>query len=549
MEAQRRAIPALAAGLVWGDRYRIVGQIGRGGMGSVYLAEDLRLNGKLRALKLTCTLTSESEAFIREARILADLQHPNLPDIVDYFPPDESGWAVLVMEYVPGDTLGDVFARSGGRLPYARVLRYLEQLCGLLCYLHGRQPPIVFRDLKPSNVLIDSLDRAVLVDFGIARAYRPEAAADTERLGTPAFAAPEQLRGLQTDARSDLYGWGALAYYLLSGGRSAYQRTGSLRSELQPEVPAGFLDLLDELLSDNPGMRPQNAETLKRRIRELEEGWNRCEADWVHTPKPTEAAHDGVTIAAVLSAYPGAGATFSTLGLSAFLSSRGIAHAVVEFPAGEPELHALLDGARRMPRHAAFADPSGRGPALPAWREAKASLYPANPQGVSPLQPDPAFGEWLRRLGVPLVLLDVSSRWEQGGTAEWLERSGIQSLWWVADSHPAKWTPRRQAAAEAIRERAARNGILSGWIANRDHSFPERSEWLACFPTPPISKLHRVPGECVSRTVWTGEGYPAGKAGLETSGRAFQTWAEEVMGRQGSERVFQTFAKRATMGT
>ncbi|WP_219641617.1 serine/threonine-protein kinase [Cohnella sp. CFH 77786] len=528
MEEHRRSLPVLEAGAVYGDRYRIVAQIGRGGMGRVYLAEDIRLNGKRRALKLTAAHPAEKDAFIREARILSELQHPHLPDIVDYYPPDADGWAAIVMEYVPGDTLADLFARSGNRLPFVRVLRYLEQLCDLLCYLHGQRPMIVFRDLKPANVLIDRHDRAVLVDFGIARTYRPEAGADTERLGTPAFAAPEQMRGKQTDARSDLYGWGAMAYCLLSGGRFAYRRTGSVRRELQADVPNGFLDLLESVLSEDPEKRPQSAGELKRLLGRLGEVWLPEVKGERAIPGQPSPCTQGVTVAAVLSAYPAAGATFATLGLSGFLSSQGIHHAVVEVPGGEPELFGLLDGRRAMPKHAVFADPSGQGAAIPAWRSGSASYYPADPSGVIRL-PEAGFDAWLRQLGVPLVLLDVSSRWERPGMEEWLVRLGLRSMWWIADCLPSKWTLRRQSAEADLSENAARRGTRCGWIANRDRPFAERGEWLGCFPAAPVAKLPWLSAESVLQAVWQGEGYPREALASQAGGRAFQAWAEAML--------------------
>jgi hypothetical protein len=538
----RSPVPHLEPGTLYADRYRIVTPIGRGGMGQVYLAEDIRLGGKRRAVKLTASPAEERESFIREARILSELQHPHLPDIVDYYPPEHSGTAGMVMEYIAGDTLSDLLERSGRSLPYARVYRYLVQLCDVLCYLHGRQPMIIFRDLKPANVLIDRHDRAVLIDFGIARPYRPGADSDTERLGTPAFAAPEQIRGEQTDARTDLYGWGALAYYLLSGGQFAIRRTGSVRQSLQPDVPNTFAELLESVLADDSSQRPQNAVQLLQSFRQSspqpEAAFNmaviRSEPDPYHSSNPSV---DGVQIAAILSAYPGAGATFASIGLSKALRLAGAAHALVECPGGEPELFALLDGTRRMPKHAAFADPSGQADALPSWRDGAAAYYPLDSRGGSSAAPDAAFALWLRRLGMPLVLLDVSSSWDRPGMVDWIA-GHAGSIWWVADCLPAKWSVRRQEAGAVLQEAAKRRGISSGWIANRDFRFPQREQWLSCFPQTPITTIPQFSTEAVVSAAWRGEGIPSDSNSPPIAGRAFQNWARLVIESQGSYHLF-----------
>lgn len=530
MEADRNHMPHIEPGDCIGGRYRIAAPIGRGGMGSVYLAEDLRLQGKLRALKLTAALPGDREAFIREASLLSALSHPLLPDIVDYYPPGEDGKAVIVMDYVAGESLGELFLRCGRRLPFARVRHYLEQLGEALCYLHAQRPQIVFRDLKPANVMIDSRDQAILVDFGIARPYRPEAAADTERLGTPAFAAPEQIAGRQTDARSDLYSWGALAFYLLSGGQAAIQYpAGRHAGRLQDDVPGAFRDLLEEVLAEAPEARPQSAEALLGRMRRTASAGpdeTAAVATMADAASFVRGAREtGVAVAAVLSAYPGAGATLATLGLSRLLSEEGVHHAVVECPGGEPELHALLNGGRQMPARAAFADPSGTGPATPAWRRESAAYYPLDPNEPGMRAPEERFAAWLHRLGVPVVLLDVSSRWRAAGVAALLATGGLHSVWWVADCLPAKWTPQLQREAAALQAKAASCGASAGWIANRDHRFAQRGDWLACFPAAPAACIPWLPAADIVQAVWRGEGYPARIPASGPVRRAFRNWA------------------------
>ncbi|WP_051317998.1 serine/threonine protein kinase [Cohnella thermotolerans] len=503
-------------GCLLAGRYRIVGPIGQGGMGSVHLAEDVRLAGKLRAVKLTKALPEEREAFIAEARLLSRLEHPHLPQIVDYFPPDRNGTACIVMEYVAGESLGARWLQAGGRMPFSRWLKYMLDLCDVLRYLHAQEPPVVFRDLKPANVLIDASDRAILVDFGIARLYRKDASADTLRLGTPGFAAPEQLRGEQSDARTDLYGLGALAYYLLTGGSFAYRRSG--RAKLDRDVPPLFEELLERLLSDRPEHRPSGAAELYEELRALadSERGRPLAGDRDRLPQPYgpddagRPTAGGATIAAFVSAYPGAGATFVALALSARLAELEVPHALVECPGGEAELYSVLDGERNMPPRSVFADPSGVRPSSPAWRSGTAAYYPLNPEAAPLRAPENTFADWLARLGPSLVLLDVSSGWETPGVAEWVGRNA-GAIYFVADCLPSRWNGRRQRASVRMEEEARRRGADAGWIANRDHDFPARADWLALFPRQPQLEVPDIPIGEVSRMLWKGGPFAFGE--------------------------------------
>jgi serine/threonine protein kinase len=206
------------------NRYRILRQIGGGGMGIVYVAEDTRLPGHHCAIKEVspAALVPEERAwairaFQQEAQILARLSHLGLTAVTDFFP--EAGNWYLVMDYVDGDTLEDRLKKAqGGRLPLKEALSITRQLCDVLGYLHAQSPPVVFRDLKPGNVMITPRGEVKLIDFGIARFFKPGQTQDTVNLGTPGYAAPEQYGGRgQTDPRSDVYGLGVLLHQMLTG--------------------------------------------------------------------------------------------------------------------------------------------------------------------------------------------------------------------------------------------------------------------------------------------------------------------------------------------
>jgi tRNA A-37 threonylcarbamoyl transferase component Bud32 len=203
-------------------RYLILQLVGQGGMAAVYRATSLKRNATV-AIKemsqdgLTPTELKESlESFRFEAVTLQRLRHPNLPRVYETF--SENTRHYLVMDYIEGKTLEQhQQALGGGALPEAEVLRWAEQITSVLGYLHSQQPPIIFRDLKPSNIMLAVDGQIKLIDFGIARVFAPGRSRDTQVLGTPGFAPPEQYGKAQTDARADVYALGCTLYQLLTG--------------------------------------------------------------------------------------------------------------------------------------------------------------------------------------------------------------------------------------------------------------------------------------------------------------------------------------------
>ncbi|UUZ83440.1 serine/threonine protein kinase [Paenibacillus sp. P26] len=190
-----------------------------------------------------------------EAETMSRLSHPNLPDIIDYVPPGADGFSYLVMDYIEGETLQERFERQGQRMTGEQVAEWALQLCGLLDYLHSLQPePVIHRDLKPVNLMVGPDGRLRLIDFGTARSFKAGLHGDTVSIGTIGFAAPEQFAGRQSDTRTDLYGLGALMYYLLSGGEH-YRPSANSR----PAPPEGLGEIVLRLLRENPDERFQSA--------------------------------------------------------------------------------------------------------------------------------------------------------------------------------------------------------------------------------------------------------------------------------------------------
>ena len=212
----------LAIGTVLKNQYRIVRLVGGGGMAWVYQVEELpQGSGRLWALKeLRPQSQDKAERatarglFEQEARLLRGLEHLNIPRIADFF--EEKGRACLVMEFIWGESLEKRLEAANAPLLETDVLTWAVQLCDALEYLHGLRPPIIFRDLKPSNVMVTNTGLVKLIDFGIARTYKVGKKRDTVAMGSENYAAPEQWGKGQTDARSDVYALGATMYHLLA---------------------------------------------------------------------------------------------------------------------------------------------------------------------------------------------------------------------------------------------------------------------------------------------------------------------------------------------
>jgi len=266
----------LQSGNMLQGRYRILHQIGGGGMGIVYLAEDTRLAGRRYAIKEMSPAqlapqdrTWATQAFRQEAQILANLKHPGLTPVTDFFP-EGSNW-YLVMDFVEGETLEKRLEKApGGRLPLGEALNVTRQLCDVLEYLHRQTPPVVFRDLKPGNVMLTPQGEVKLIDFGIARFFKVGQTRDTVNLGTPGYAAPELFGGLgQSDPRSDVYSLGALLLQMVSGYDPVaavtpfpLPATGSLMPGLPPHVE----ETISRATRVQPNLRHQSVVELRQAL-------------------------------------------------------------------------------------------------------------------------------------------------------------------------------------------------------------------------------------------------------------------------------------------
>jgi serine/threonine-protein kinase len=218
---KQAATHQLEPGTLLLDRYLIVQRVGGGGMGSVYQAKDKRLADRLCAVKEMIELFADQnqrakavEDFKREAEVLAQLDHPSIPTVFDYF--IEGGRYYLVMRWIGGGDLAEQMRVRGGMVEEGAVTKWAVQICDVLHYIHTQKPPIIYRDLKPANLMLDDKSsRVMLVDFGIARIVRPTEKGVTA-IGTMGYAPPELFAG-KVEPRSDIYSLGATMFHMLTG--------------------------------------------------------------------------------------------------------------------------------------------------------------------------------------------------------------------------------------------------------------------------------------------------------------------------------------------
>jgi len=265
---QSGALPGpLAAGTVLQRRYVIERLLGGGGMGMVYLAHDLRLANRPCAIKEMVDhfidprqRIEANEYFAREADTLAQLKHPAIPAISDRF--DDQNRHYLVMEYVEGRNLEEELAARGGPFPESLVVDVARQLCDVLAYLHGLQPPIIYRDMKPSNVMLTGKGRVVLIDFGIARLFK--GSRKGTMIGTLGFAPPEQYQGV-ADPRSDIYSLGATLHYVLTGRDPENYPPFSFPPvrDLRPETSRNVAGAIDRALAYEMDARPATIQEFR----------------------------------------------------------------------------------------------------------------------------------------------------------------------------------------------------------------------------------------------------------------------------------------------
>lgn len=264
----------LEIGSIVDGKYKILNKIGQGGMSVVYLAMNERANKQWAIKEVRKDGTKDYEVvkqgLIAETDILKRLNHPHLPSIIDVIDCDDT--FLIVMDYIEGRTL-DHWLKKEGAQPQERVVEWAKQICDVLGYLHSRKPPIIYRDLKPSNVMLKPDGKIMIIDFGTAREFKEQSIEDTKCLGTQGYAAPEQYGGHgQTDARTDIYNLGATMYHLLTGHNPSLPpyEMYPIR-QWNPALSSGLEAIVTKCTQRNPNDRYQSCAELMYALEHFDE--------------------------------------------------------------------------------------------------------------------------------------------------------------------------------------------------------------------------------------------------------------------------------------
>lgn len=254
-------------------KYEVLKLIGRGGFYTTYLVKDVRVN-KTWAMK-ACDKKNRHyspavrEIILTEPYMMKKLDHPAIPKVVDIIEDEES--LFIVRDYIEGETL-ETIVRMYGAQPVDSVIQWVRQMCSALGYLHSQNPPLIYRDMKPANVILKSEGTIKFIDFGIMRTYKQNQRGDTCCLGTKGYAAPEQFGGSQTDARTDIFGLGMTMHHLVTGvdpKEPPYEVKPIC--EINPRLPKGLEYIISKCIEINPDNRYQNTSELMKDLEDYKD--------------------------------------------------------------------------------------------------------------------------------------------------------------------------------------------------------------------------------------------------------------------------------------
>lgn len=255
----------LNPGQILDKKYEIIRVLGRGGMGTVYLCKNNRL-GNLWAVKEVNSQWKDQVDFLTEPNILKNLSHTGIVRITDIF--YEYDNLYIVEDYIEGKTLKE-YVDTNGPLSSELVEDISLQLCSILDYLHSFNPPIIYRDLKPSNIMITPNNKALLIDFGIARIYKESQEGDTMILGSKGYIAPEQFENIQSNIQTDIYSLGVTMFFMLTG-KSASQATELMFNENYPEhAPKNLVKVIQKASAIEAENRYSNVKLIMFELNDI----------------------------------------------------------------------------------------------------------------------------------------------------------------------------------------------------------------------------------------------------------------------------------------
>lgn len=292
----------LEIGSLVDGKYKILTKVGQGGMSVVYLAINEKANKQWAVKEVRKDGIKDFEVvkqgLVAETDILKKLNHPNLPSIIDVIDTDDS--FIIIMDYIQGNSLNKALEEYGAQ-PQEEVIVWAKQLCDVLGYLHSRTPAIIYRDMKPANVMLKPDGNVTLIDFGTAREFKEKNLADTTCLGTVGYAAPEQFGGMgQTDARTDIYCLGATLYHLVTGMNPCEPpyEIKPIR-EINPGLSGGLERIILKCTQRDPNDRYQSAAELMYALEHYEE------IDDIHRKKQKRKLASFITTAVLSVACAG----------------------------------------------------------------------------------------------------------------------------------------------------------------------------------------------------------------------------------------------------
>ena len=257
----------LTVGQIFDDKYKIIRVLGEGGMGKAYLAHNINL-GIPWAIKMVRKDPSSPVDFLAEPNIMKKLNHPSLPRIFDII--EDANNIYIILDFIEGVSL-DKELEKQAKFPEEMVIQWAKTLCDVYIYLHEHKPnPIIYRDMKPSNLMKTPDGNVKLIDFGIAREYKVDAQSDTLQLGTKGYAAPEQEWGSQTDERSDIYSLGVTLYHLLTGIGPREALDFKPLRQIDPQFSEGLEIIIGKCVMRDPQDRYQSARELLNDLNQIE---------------------------------------------------------------------------------------------------------------------------------------------------------------------------------------------------------------------------------------------------------------------------------------
>lgn len=309
-------------GEILDNKYKIIGSLGQGGTARVFLVENIVLNNYW-ALKVLSKDSPWISYQLEEVDILKSLSHPMLPRIADLFGDNDNYF--IVMDYIPGSNLVDVLQKEG-KVTEKVLIKWTFELLDALDYLHGRNPPVIYRDLKPSNLIVDDTGRLRLVDFGTARLHREGKSEDTIYIGTQGYAAPEQYGNGRSDQRTDLFSLGMTLVHLATGIHPLKTGEGSIRVLLKNSgISKGFSKFILGLTEPEPAKRFQDAQTALKALNNIAGSKRLIFKRNIKTQASMFRGVIGIT-----SYLPGSGATTLCLALGRYLAKAGKKTVLIE---------------------------------------------------------------------------------------------------------------------------------------------------------------------------------------------------------------------------